>query len=91
MRASHEPWYIVCLRVGYTGSDIYLGPYRTYDNAARVSNRLNRDIAARGAEEELAASVEKMSPATDIEDFRDTMLRDLEASGYVHKGSEVLR
>lgn len=78
--------WIVWLRDVPGGEDQFLGPFHSEERAHAVAERLRRDIAAVGCGfDTLDAGVEWVRPAsTDFEDFRDEMLVDLEAMGYVH-------
>lgn len=81
MKATQDTAWIVC--VGVEAQDSYLGPYRTQEAAERVRRRLDRDIAKRGASEFLYVNVEPLRRGGDLPDFREEMLADLEAAGYV--------
>jgi hypothetical protein len=76
-----EQW-IVCLRWFDSEEDEYLGPFRTRDGAARVRNKLEGDIAARGAQEHCAVYVEPIRSNADLMGFRDEMLSALDSAGY---------
>lgn len=75
--------WIVCLRDIPSGEDEYLGPYHSDEKAQAVADRLNRDIAARGAGGTVDAIVEWVRPGIELEEIRDEMLVGLDDLGYV--------
>jgi len=75
--------WIVCVRDIAANENSYVGPFHSEDKADSTAARLQRDIEAVGASHLLEAFVEWVRPAsTEIEDFRDEMLRDLGEMGY---------
>jgi hypothetical protein len=75
--------WVVCVRDIAANDNTYVGPFHSEENADKVAVRLRRDIEAVGAGHLLEAFVEWVRPAsTDLEEFRDEMLRDLEEMGY---------
>lgn len=75
--------WIVCVREIAGNDNSFVGPYHSEDKAEAVADRLRRDITAVQADHIIEAFVEWVRPSsTDLEEFRDEMLRDLEAMGY---------
>ena len=76
--------WIVCVRDIPANDDSYVGPFHSEEKADEIATRLRKDIEAVGADHILEAFVVWVLPAsTDLEEFRDEMLRDLEEMGYV--------
>ncbi len=75
--------YIVCVRDVSAGEDTYLGPFRSFEQASRVRRRLVGDITARQAQDVFDALIEEVQPGYTVEDFRNKLLGDLDALGYV--------
>lgn len=74
--------WLVCLRWYAPLADEYLGPFRTKEGAERVRDRLERNIAARGAEEVCGAYVEPITSGADYMHFREQMLTRMDEAGF---------